>query len=254
MEHVWFRGRYASWGAARAASTGYDATAILDKVRLATLDVIAGRAACERDSVTFDRPQYSLPLLVCLFYVATRCGNRLDVLDFGGSLGSSYWQNRRLLEHLQSVRWSIVEQQHFVAVGQRDIATEVLRFYPTVDACLAVEGPNLVLLSGVLQYLESPYDTLRSILERRLPFVVLDRTSFFVDDLPERITIEDVDPSVYEGSYPAWFLNLARFRTFVAACGYRIIEEFDSWESWNVEGDPAQNKCFLLERGAVMSR
>jgi putative methyltransferase (TIGR04325 family) len=249
--HVWFRGNYASWEDARRASVGYDAPAILEKVRLSTLQVISGAAACERDSVTFDRVEYSLALLVCLLYVATRSENRLDILDFGGSLGSSYWQNRNILAHLNITRWSVVEQPHFVEVGRSEIANEVLRFYPSIDACLSRERPNMALLSGVLQNLEHPYAVMSSILSKGLDFVVLDRTQFFVEDLPDRITVEHVDPAVYEGSYPSWFLNLAKFRQFVEASRYRIVEEFDSWERWVVDESAAQNKCFLLERRAT---
>lgn len=248
MEHIWFRGHYSSWADARKASSGYDAPAILGKVRAATLAVISGSAASERDSVALQRIEYSLPLLVSLLYVATRCHNRLELLDFGGSLGSSYWQNRKFLTKLGRVRWSVVEQRHFVEVGQADIANDVLRFYTSIDACLANERPNIALLSSVLQYLESPFDLLGEMLAKALDFVVLDRTSFFVEDLADRITVQHVHPSVYQGSYPSWFFNLPRFRRFVEVSGYRIVEEFDSWERWNVDGDAAQNKCFLLER------
>jgi putative methyltransferase (TIGR04325 family) len=248
-QHVWFRGNYASWADARRASMGYDAPGILEKVRTATLAVISGAVACERDSVTFDRIEYSFPLLASLLWVATRARNRLRILDFGGSLGSSYWQNRGMLAHLDSLRWSIVEQPQFVKVGQAEIANETLRFYESVDACLQSEDVNTVLMSGVLQYLEDPYTLIGSILSRRIPFIVIDRTQFFVADLPDRITIEHVHPSVYEATYPSWFFNLSKFRAFVRGSGYRIVEEFDSWESWRVDGDgdAAQNKCFLLE-------
>lgn len=254
MEHVWFRGHYTSWADARQDSTGYDAPAILEKVRASTLAVISGAAACERDSVAFEKTEYSLPLLVSLLYVATRSQNRLGVLDFGGSLGSSYWQNRKFLAHLERVRWSVVEQRHFVEVGQAEIANDVLRFYFSIEACLASERPNMALLSGVLPCLEEPFDLMGSVLATGIDFVVLDRTSFFVENLPDRITVENVHPSIYEGSYPSWFFNLAKFRQFVEASGYRIIEEFDSWESWKVDGDAAQNKCFLLERCQARDR
>lgn len=246
--HVWFRGDYASWADARSASTGYDAPAILEKVRAATLAVIAGTAACERDSVAFEKTEYSVPLLVSLLYAATRLQNRLDLLDFGGSLGSSYWQNRNFLAHLEYVRWSVVEQSHFVDVGQAEVASDVLRFYPSIEACLASERPDVALLSSVLPYLEKPFDVMRSVMAAGCQFVVLDRTPFFVDDLPDRITVEHVHPSIYEGSYPAWFFNAAKFHGFVQASSYRVFEEFDSWESWTVDGDAAQNKCFILER------
>jgi putative methyltransferase (TIGR04325 family) len=248
MEHIWFRGRYASWAEARQASTGYDAPAILEKVRAATLEVVAGRAACERDSVAFKTTEYSMPLLVFLLYAATRCENRLSVLDFGGSLGSSYWQNRSFLAHLDQLRWSIVEQPHFVAVGRAEIANDVLAFYPSVDQCVRDEQPQMALLSSVLPYLERPFEFMTDLLAHKFQFVVVDRTPFFVDDLPDRITVEHVDPTIYSASYPAWFFNLSHFRTIVQRAGYRIAHEFDSWERWKVEGDAAQNRCLLLER------
>jgi putative methyltransferase (TIGR04325 family) len=149
---------------------------------------------------------------------------------------------------LTKLRWCVVEQPHFVKVGRDEIANDILHFYGSIDECLRVEHPTIVLMSGVLQCLEKPYEALESVFATNIPFVVLDRTQFFVQNVPERLTVEDVDPLVYDGSYPSWFFNLARFRRFVGISGYTIIEEFDSWESWNVEGDAAQNKCFLLER------
>jgi len=244
--HTWFSGNYPSWAEARRLSRGYDEPSILEKVRHATLHVIAGRAACERDSLALPKIEYFPPLLECLLLIAAESGNRLCLLDFGGSLGSSYWQHRGFLTHLERVRWCVVEQPHFVAVGRAEIANECLCFHETIAACLEAEQPDAALLSGVLQCLEDPYGLLGSLLDRRLPFVVLDRTQFFVSDLNERITIETVHPAIYEGSYPSWFFNLGRFRDFVTRRGYEIAAEFDSWEKWVVDGDLARNKGFLL--------
>lgn len=248
--HTWFSGNYPSWAEARRFSTGYDEPSILEKVRQSTLHVIAGRAACERDSLALPTIEYFQPLLDCLLFVATQSENQLCLLDFGGSLGSSYWQNRGFLTHLSRIRWCVVEQPHFVAAGRAGIANECLCFYDSIAECLDSERPDAALLSGVLQCLEDPYGLLGSLLDRRLRFVVLDRTQFFVSDLPERITIETVHPSVYEGSYPSWFFNLHRFRRFVDQCGYEVVVEFDSWEHWIVDGDAARNKGFLLRERA----
>lgn len=245
-EHVWFSGNYASWAEARRLSRGYDDPSILAKVRQATLDVIAGRAACERDSLALPSIEYWPPLLECLSFVATQSQNRLCLLDFGGSLGSSYWQNRGFLTHLERLRWCVVEQPHFVAVGRAEIANDCLCFYESIAECLAREQPDAALLSGVLQSLEDPYALLGSLLDRRLRFVILDRTQFFVSDLNDRITIETVHPAIYAGSYPSWFFNLRHFRSFVERYGYETVAEFDSWERWVVDGDDAQNKGFLL--------
>jgi putative methyltransferase (TIGR04325 family) len=39
-------------------------------------------------------------------------------LDFGGSLGSSYFQNKKFLDALRLVEWNVVEQENFVATGE----------------------------------------------------------------------------------------------------------------------------------------
>ena len=227
-------------------SSGYDAPHILEKVRRATKAVLAGEAVAERDSVALSAAEYSLPLLVGLLYVASRSNGSLSVLDFGGSLGSGYWQTRKFLQHLR-VQWSIVEQPHFVRVGQAEIANDVLRFYFSIDDSLAAGRPDVILLSGVLQYIELPFSLLDDVFGTATPHIIIERTQFFVEDLPDRLTVENVHPSIYEASYPSWFFNLSNFRKFIAASKYRCVEEFDSWERWDVDGAAAQNKCLLLE-------
>ena len=64
------------------------------------LDSQYERGVYERDSVLFDTIRYSWPLLSDLLRAASEDQNHLSVLDFGGSLGSSYYQNRVFLSHL----------------------------------------------------------------------------------------------------------------------------------------------------------
>ena len=111
-------GDYHSWDEAMAASTGYDSESILDKTRTSLLKVKNGEAAYERDSVLFDEIEYAWPMLAGLMWVAARCGGTLNVLDFGGSLGSTYFQNRAFLSALPQVRWNIVEQSRHVETGK----------------------------------------------------------------------------------------------------------------------------------------
>ncbi len=90
-----FEGDFATWEEASAQCAGYDAEDILAKVLAATLKVKSGEAACERDSVLFDDIEYAWPVLAGLMWAAARNGGKLNVLDFGGALGSSYFQNRK---------------------------------------------------------------------------------------------------------------------------------------------------------------
>lgn len=108
IKYGW-HGNYSTWEAAQKDSTGYDAPEILQKVRSSLLKVKKGEAVYERDSVIFEEIQYSWPLLAGLMYAAAKSGGVLKVLDFGGSLGSSYFQNKKFLDGLKDVVWCIVE-------------------------------------------------------------------------------------------------------------------------------------------------
>ena len=110
-------------------------------MKYATLEVIAGRAAFERDSVLFNEVQHSFPVLAGLLRAATENEGRLCVLDFGGSLGSSYFQCRGFLSVPSLLSWNVVEQPHFVRCGRECIESEQLKFYFTIDDVLKENKP-----------------------------------------------------------------------------------------------------------------
>ena len=60
-------------------------------------------------------------------------GGRLEVVDFGGALGSTWWQHREELSALGLRRWVVVEQPQFIEAG-REFAGEILGFAPTLAA------------------------------------------------------------------------------------------------------------------------
>lgn len=221
---LYLKGDYTSWTEALAVSTGYDSEIILAKTRKALLKVKTGRAVYERDSVLFDEIQYAWPLLAGLLWAAARSGGRLNVLDFGGSLGSSYFQNRKFLQGLNSVHWNIVEQPQYIHVGKDDFECEHLKFYPDIATCLAENLPNVIILSGVLQCLESPSDVLRTLLSCPCDHLIIDRTPFW-DGSTDRLCVQYVPPSIYPASYPSWIFSTSRFHSYLNK-EWDIIAEF----------------------------
>ena len=196
----WHRGNYPDCKSAVAGAKGYQASNILDIQRRAVRKVRDGQAVYERDSVIFDKIEYFFPALAALLYTASRNDGSLSVLDFGGALGSTYYQNRHMLSHLKSLRWHVVEQPHFVAAGQAEFENSHLRFLPSIEQSWAVSPPDVVLLSGVLQYLEDPFALLGDIADRKPPFILIDRTPV-LDEGGERIVVQTVPPVIYSGSY-----------------------------------------------------
>ncbi len=211
---VRFKGNYATWQEAAAQCTGYAAAPILEKVLEATLKVKRGEAAYERDSVLLEKIEYSWPLLAGIMWAAARNNGRLNVLDFGGALGSTYFQNRVLLRTLPEVSWNVVEQAHYVEAGQANIHSVELKFHKSIDDCLTKNQPNVILLSSVLQYLESPYEILTKLAHAGADCMIIDRTPFS-DHSEDKIAIQDVPPSIYAASYPMWIFSSQKLKNLL---------------------------------------
>lgn len=203
---VHFRGDFPDWETAAAHVEGYDASQILERVRWATQQVVSGKAAGERDSVLFDRTPYPYPVIALLLRAAVENNGRLSVLDFGGALGSSYHQCKDFLAGVGVLRWSIVEQVHYVRAGKLEFESESLRFYETVDAALQDLPPQVVLASGVLQYLPNPGEVLKSFVSTEAEYIVIDRTPFALDGR-QVISTQSVPSSIGASSYPLRLFN-----------------------------------------------
>ncbi|WP_064710837.1 TIGR04325 family methyltransferase [Rhizobium bangladeshense] len=223
--NIVFDGPYDSWRSAAAASDGYDAPVILAKVLEATRAVVEGRAAYERDTVIFTEKSYSHPLLAWLLYVASRSDLRLRVVDIGGALGSSYFQNRTALAHLADVKWCVVEQPHFVSAGRTEFEDDRLSFSDSLEEAIDRVKPDLVLLSGVLQYLEYPLEFLESLLSGGVKFILIDRTAAQFD-VAAKPFVQRVPAWIYSASYPIWFLNGNELHDSFARHGYEVLDRF----------------------------
>lgn len=247
--YLW-QGDYASWGEARAASGGYDSGVILERVADAARRVRDGEFACERDSVLFTTLQPSWPLLAALLRVAAqRPGGPLHILDFGGALGSAWYTHRSWLGHLGDVRWSIVEQPHFVELGRREFEVGPVRFFSGMAEARAARGPlDVLLLGSVLQYVEEPEAVLDEALRDGVRWIVIDRTPF-VEGNRDRLVVQRVPPSIYRASYPARLWSRARFCSLVQARGLRIDGEWECIDDGNAGG--VQLRGYLLRAGDV---
>jgi putative methyltransferase (TIGR04325 family) len=226
-----WHGNYSSWSEARKKCTGYDSKLILEKVRDSLLQVKNGNAIYERDSVLFNEIQFSYPVLSGLMWISAQNKGKLTVLDFGGSLGSSYYQNKRFLDSLDDVHWCVVEQPGFVKIGLEDFATDRLHFFSSVEECMKSFNINVVLLSSVLQYLEEPYILLDKLKLLQIKNIIIDRTPFVSGK--DRITIQKVWPRIYKASYPCWFFNENRIVNSLIT-DYKLVLEFDALDKANI--------------------
>ena len=223
--YIW-NGNYASWTEAQNLSEGYDKESILGKTLGAVLKVKNGEAIYERDSVIFDKVQYSWPLLATLLREYIKNKEELIVVDFGGSLGSTYFQNKQYLKELKLVKWSVIEQNHYVKVGNEKITDHQLKFHETVEESIEKIGyPNVLILSSVLQYLDNPYEWIDKFNKLKIATIIIDRTAF-IESMEDRITIQNVPASIYKASYPAWFF--IEDKLIKAFSNYQLEMDFDN--------------------------
>ena len=238
-----YRGDFETWAEAQRASRGYADPAILEKAVAAAGAVRDGQAAWERDTVLFHEPAANAPLLRSLRRAAEAAGGKLDVADFGGALGSTWWQHRAWLEDLKEVRWSVIEQPEFVVAGRREFTVGPLKFHATLDECSATGLPGVLLLSSVLPYLENPRTLLADIRARPFRHVIIDRTGFIARGR-DRLTVQHVPAAIYEASYPCWFFDRASLLAEFAS-GWRVVEEWSTDDDTDID---AQHGGLMLER------
>lgn len=226
----WF-GDYTSWEKVREKAAGYDSNVILERTTKALLKVKSGEAVYERDSVLFDKKVYPYPLMAYLSLSRNLKKKPLNILDFGGSLGSTYYQLREILTPDVCASYNVVEQEHYVTRGNANFANDTLKFYSSIDACLAEKEIDFVLLSSSVQYLEQPHPFLKKLAGYNFDFILFDRTAFNKQSF-DRLTLQIVPPEIYPASYPAWFFHEEFFLSHFSGM-YKVAAEFPSY----VEGE-----------------
>jgi putative methyltransferase (TIGR04325 family) len=219
-----------NWKEATSKSTGYSDSIILEKVAKSFSESITSGNLIERDSVVLNLKdsEYSYPLLFALQYSANFNKNNLKVLDYGGSLGSTYRQYKLFLKNFEKIEWSIIEQTHFVKKGVELNYSEDITFFNTLEDCLIERKPSLALFSSSLQYLEDPFKVLNQISESSVKVLVLDRVPIYTNH-PHSVSVQYVPDWIYNSrvSYPSHIFNLKEMSTFLNK-NWKSISEFKS--------------------------
>lgn len=231
--HARLEGPLGSWDAAAKRATGWDSPAIAEKALAAALKVRDGAAAFERDSRPHDRIIYSPTVLAALLLAAARY-RKLNVIDFGGALGSNYYQNIKLVRALPDmpVNWNVVERPVLAKLGVAQFQTAELRFY---DDLATARLENAVLLfTGSLQYVADPFGLLEQAVHG-IDIVAVDR--FYVSPaVGHAAYVQHLDPRRFgAATLPMWGFAKAELVGWFAARGFVLVEQFAVSREWQME-------------------
>jgi len=245
--HIRFEGDYPSWETASSHATGYDAPSILAKTREAVLKVKRGENRWEQDGMVSNSDAMPWSLLAALSRIAAAKGKReLHVVDFGGSLGSTYYWCKPFFAGDFKLTWSVVEQPEHVKIGQADFQDDSLRFHFTIEDALAAQPADVLLLSGVLHYLPAPEAWLKNLRDWPFPHLILDRTPLR-NCARHRLTVQHVPKEIYEAAYPAWFLSKQRILSLIER-DYTARWHAPDAETWEIGDEAVSNELWFFER------
>lgn len=226
-QDVNYNGDFSLWQEAEKLCEGYDSNAIFQKVSVAAMQVKEGKAIFDRDSVLFYEEEWNYPLIAWLQRIAAKHDQRLTVLDLGGALGSTYFQNRCFLkESVCQIHWIVREQEHFVEFGKQNLADPELIFEYDFEKIAATFPVNVLLFSSVLQYLEN----WKEIIKKEIDLfggqdIIVERTPV---GKRSRIWVETVHEPIYEATYACQVFEEEKFIKFFEEQGYTLK---DSWHS-----------------------
>jgi putative methyltransferase (TIGR04325 family) len=221
-----FKGKFNSWEKAKQNSIGYENDNILKNIISSANKVKRGEYAFERDSILFKNKEYSPIFLLLFILINEKKYKKINYLDFGGSLGSKYFQYIDLLKK-NNFKWNVVEQKKFVQIGKEDFSNNNLNFYASIKECQNNNNKiDVVYTSCVLQYVENPTEILKQLLSLKPDFLLFERVYF--SSSPDYITIQNVPSKIYKSSYPCWIFNRSDFIETIKINNYSLYQEFKS--------------------------
>ena len=224
---VQYFGDYYNWSDAYKECKGYEDTEILNTVINAVSKVVKGDAVWERDGYLFYEQKYVYCICAAILKCAVQNQNRgVRVLDIGGSLGSTYWQNKAYLSDVKNLEYIIAEQDHFADYGYQNLEDGVLRFIKSTDNWEEQGGYDIVLLSNSLQYISQYQDIISKIIVAHPHYIILDR-----------IMIGN-HMRIYKSSYPMMIFTEQQIRNFFEP-EYKMVE-------WDTSSVPT-NAYFMEE-------
>ena len=202
----------------------------------------------ERDGFILPAPEFQFPVIAGILRSALQNENEINILDFGGSIGSVYFQFKSFLPFGTNIRWNIVELPETVEHGRKHFENNELHFYYSIDECIRNTNPKIILLSGVLQCLEAPDAVIRKCGEIGASTLIIDRTTCS-ESVEDRLAVQIITSPGRYSEYPLWILSEPRLIGELSK-HWQFLASFESVVDGMVvvEDIPVHYRGFLFER------
>lgn len=217
--NITFSGNYKTWNEALINSSGYDNEIIINKKIKSFLIVKKKKSKYENDTVLFNDKKINEDLVKIFNYIGYK--KTLNLLDFGGSLGSLYFQHLSILKKFPKFRWNIVEQKKLVDFARKN-KIKNLNFYYSIFDFLNKKKASLIIFSSVLQYVEDAKKIIQFCLKKNVKYIAVLKTPFSFKK--ELIKVQHVPKNIYNASYPFRIFNMNDFLKIFFKNNYKLVD------------------------------
>lgn len=219
-------GKYANYNEAFTASkTDYSDEELVSLIYRANKNVISGKYPYERDGVNYKNIQYSyqLNMHVCSLVNEKKNEDLINILDFGGGLGTTY---RQFPFKNKINRWSIIEQDRILEIGTNEFCNEKLSF-SSLEQLTQKSNYDVLIFGAVIDFIDDYQAVIKELIYKCKPqMIIVDRT-LFTDLTYDFWTVKDTNKNITgHKKYPLCFISEIVFNSFMLNHGYQKI---DSW-------------------------
>jgi putative methyltransferase (TIGR04325 family) len=144
------------------------------------------------------------------------------------------------------MRWDIVEQPNYVHRAATLPLPPGIAFFDTIEAAVEDCAPNVVVASGVLQYVAEPLQVLERLVAIGPGTLIVDRMPC-IEEERDAISVQRVAPAIYPASFPTWLFASERIPGVVNHA-YRELARFDSGDRLIFEGRTIEHRGWIFER------
>ena len=219
---IYFSNQKKNWKDALDNSKSYEDSMIAEKI-IQTYEKINNKnfEFYERDGVIFNqKPDESDLINFLLKHLETN--RSLEILDLGGSLGSRFFSNYNFISE-NKINWNIIEQQKLVDYGNKVLRKSNLSFFNDLKECLESKKIDCVIFSDSLQYLDSYYELLECIKNKKIRSIFIDFLPITNSDL-HKIFVQNIPKKIYYSSYPIRIFSKKTFIDEIQNLGFQVLE------------------------------
>ena len=207
-----------SWKTAVKKSVGYEDDDVTDPVVNQALHF---RQQMENSIIASSRyQQVASAMLYCLTSSVYSPERPWRVLDFGGGGGEYYFQFQALAPQFR-LDWTVLETPALARAMKNTHAGNINISWVSSLESLA-ENYDVILCSGVFQYLEEPYEML-SRLSAKSNYLIINRIPL-ISDRQSFVALQRIRTGGRRGSYPAHFFNERDFLSALSQFGDVVLK------------------------------